>query len=69
MTRGALDYFCCDGVFDGFVCEKGYDDTWECTDRKDHLGNVIEEQGAVLGVVVVEGEVLSPEEVSFAYAF
>lgn len=47
MTRGALDYFCCDGFFDGFVCEKGYDDTWECTDRKDHLGNVIEEQGAI----------------------
>ena len=23
----------------------GYDDTWECTDLKDHLGNVIEEQG------------------------
>ena len=47
MTRGALDYFCCDGFLDGFVCEKGYDDTWECTDRKDHLGNVIEEQGAI----------------------
>lgn len=26
--------------------KKGYDDTWECTDRKDHLGNIIEEQGA-----------------------
>ena len=28
---------------------KGYDDTWECTDRKDHLGNVIQEQGAAGG--------------------
>ena len=25
-----------------------YDNTWLCTDRKDHLGNVVEEQGGTL---------------------
>ncbi|CAK9073229.1 unnamed protein product, partial [Durusdinium trenchii] len=29
---------------------QSYDDTWLCTDRKDHLGNVVEEQGRTIWI-------------------
>lgn len=38
---------------------QSYDDTWECTDLKDHLGNVIEEQGRTIWITPGAGRIPS----------